>query len=62
MASLIQWLRANKISTNTKKTEIVIFKTQRTNFSKKTKKNLPKYLNFRRSGQKLSLSSNILVL
>ena len=39
MASLVQWLRANKISLNTKKTEIGIFKTQHTNFSKKTNKN-----------------------
>ena len=50
MASLVQWLQANNISLNTKKTEIVIFKTQHTNFSKKTNKNLPKYLNFRISG------------
>ena len=45
MASLVQLLRANKISLITTKTEIVIFKTQHTNFSKKTNKNLPKYLN-----------------
>ena len=56
MASLVQWLRTNKISLKTKKkTEIVIFKTQHTNFSKKTNRNLSKYLNFRISGQKLSL-------
>ena len=33
MASLVQWLQANKILSKTKKTEI--FKTQHTNFSKK---------------------------
>ena len=62
MASLVQWVRANKISLNTKKTEIVIFKTQHTNFSKKTNKNLLKYLNFRTSGRKLSSSNNITYL
>ncbi|MBY0580283.1 MAG: reverse transcriptase family protein, partial [Rickettsiales bacterium] len=62
MASLVQWLRANKISLNTKKTEIIVFKTRKTNFLKKNKKNIPKYLNFRISGQKLSLSSNITYL
>ena len=50
MASLVQWLRENKISLNTKKIEIVIYKTQHTNFSKKPNKTLPKYLNFRISG------------
>ena len=62
MACLVQWLRANKISLNTKKAKIVIFKTQHTNFSKKPSKNLPKYLNFRISGQKLSSSNNITYL
>ena len=36
-----------------------LLKTQHTKFSKKNSKNLPKHLNFRISGQKLSLSSNI---
>ena len=37
MALLVQWLRTNKISLNTEKTEIVLFKTQHTNISKKTR-------------------------
>ena len=53
MPSLVN--NKNKILLNTKKTEIIIFKTQLINFSKKTNKNPPKYLNFRISGQKLSL-------
>ena len=34
LANLVQWLRANKISLNTKKTVLVLFKTPQTNFCK----------------------------
>ena len=43
---LVNWLRANKISLNTKKTELVLFKTK----NKKINKNL----NFRISDQKIT--------
>lgn len=49
LALLVHWLRANKISLNTSKTEIVLFRT--------TRKIITKHLNFRLSGQKLNLSS-----
>ena len=45
LSSLVNWLRANKISLNTKKTEIVIFKSRH--------KQITKNLNFRLSGQKV---------
>ena len=45
---LSDWLRANKISLNAKKTEIILFKTKRKVVSKK--------LNFRLSGQQLELT------
>ena len=41
---IVHWLRANKVSLKTKKTEIVLFRAQKTI----TKKNM----NFRISGQK----------
>ena len=51
LANLVQWLRANKISLNASKTEIILFKNQR--------KNITKNLNFRLSGQKIKLSSHV---
>ena len=49
---LCVWLRANKISLNTKKTEIIIFRS-------KNKATIKKHLNFRLSGQKVNLSSQV---
>ena len=34
LANLVQWLRANKISLNANKTELVLFKTSETRFTK----------------------------
>ena len=48
LSSLVNWLRANKISLNAKKTEIVIFRSRH--------KKVTKQLNFRISGQKISPS------
>ena len=59
LSNLVQWLRANKISLNAKKTVLILFKTPKTKFCKQNKKNLPKYLNFRISGQKLSPAKEI---
>ena len=46
LTHLVHWLRANKISLNASKTELVIFKKQNQGFTK--------HLNFRLSGQKLT--------
>ena len=46
LSSLVKWLRANKISLNANKTELVIFKSKH----KKIRKNI----NFRISGQKIT--------
>jgi hypothetical protein len=51
LASIVQWLRSNKLSLNSKKTEIIIFKSIQTKINK--------YLNFRLSGQKLNLVNSI---
>ena len=51
LSNLVQWLRANKISLNTKKTELVLFKSKRTKITK--------HLNFRISGQKIIPVKNI---
>ena len=51
LALLVQWLRANKISLNTSKTEIVIFRPKH--------KVITKHLNFRVSGQKINLSTTV---
>ena len=51
---LVHWLRANKISLNTAKTQIVLFKNKR--------KEIHKKLNFRLSGKKMSLSSHVTYL
>ena len=48
---LVQWLRANKISLNTSKTEIVIFRSKH--------KIITKHLNFRISGEKIKLPSTV---
>ena len=45
LSLLVQWLRANRISLNTSKTEIILFR-------RKNKK-ITKNLNFRISGQKI---------
>ena len=50
MSLLVQWLRANKISLNSSKTEIVIFRDQRKTITKK--------LNFRLSGQRIHHSTH----
>ena len=51
LVSLTHWLRANKISLNTSKTEIIIFKNKN--------KTIHKNLNFRLSGQKMKLSKHV---
>ena len=51
---LCEWLRANKISLNTKKTEIIIFRSK--------KKEITKHLNFRASGQKIEPSKIVTYL
>ena len=51
LALIIDWLRANKISVNTNKTKVLIYKP-------KTKK-IYKNLNFRISGQKIEISDSI---
>lgn len=54
LALLVHWLRANKISLNASKTEIILFKTKRKPITKK--------LNFRLSGQKLMTSTHAIYL
>ena len=49
LKNLCQWLRANKISLNQGKTEILLFKS--------SQKSITKTLNFRMSGQKVALSN-----
>ena len=51
LALITDWLRANKISLNTSKTKVLIYKPKAT----KIRKNL----NFRISGQKIEISNNI---
>ena len=51
LSSLVNWLRANKISLNTNKTELIIFKSKH--------KILTKHLNFRISGQKITPTNSI---
>ena len=48
---LVQWLRANKISLNTSKTEIVILRPKH--------KIITKHLNFKIKGEKINLSSTV---
>ena len=45
LALICRWLRANKISTNTSKTEIIIIRPKQ--------KHITKHLDFRISGQKI---------
>ena len=47
LKNIVHWLSANKISLNTKKTEIVLFRGQ--------KAIIKKNMNFRISGQKLNI-------
>ena len=51
LALITDWLRENKISLNTSKTKVLIYKP-------KTKK-IYKNLNFRISGQKIEISDSI---
>ena len=46
-----KWLRSNKISLNTSKTEIIIFRPKR--------KTIQKHLNFRISGQQIKTSTHV---
>ena len=48
---LCHWLRANKISLNASKTEIIIFKRKN--------KQIQKHLNFRVSGQKIEITNSV---
>ena len=50
LALLVHWLRANKISLNTSKTDIILFRSKR--------KNISKNLNFRLNGQKLKIKTH----
>ena len=47
----VEWLRANKLSLNTKNTDIIIFKPRT--------KTIMKHLNFRISGQKITLTNQV---
>ena len=51
LALICRWLRANKISLNTSKTEIIIFRPKQ--------KQITKHLNFRISGQKINTCSKV---
>ena len=48
---IVQWLRANKISLNADKTELVIFSPKR--------KQITKHLNFHISSQKIEISNRV---
>ena len=48
---LCHWLRANKISLNASKTEIIIFKRKN--------KQIQKHLNFRVSGQTIEITNSV---
>ena len=47
LKNIVHWLRANEISLNTKKTDIVLFRTQKIMIKEK--------MNFRISGQKINI-------
>ena len=49
LALLVQWLRSNKISLNTSKTEILLFRPKR--------KTITKHLNIRMSGERIKTST-----
>ena len=51
LALICRWLRANKISLNTSKTEIIIFRPKQ--------KQITKHLNFRISGHKINTCSKV---
>ena len=51
LSLFVQWLRSNKISLNTSKTEILIFRPKG--------KSITKQLNFRISGEKINTSSTV---
>ena len=51
LALITHWLRSNKISLNTSKTEIIIFRSKR--------KEIKKLLNFRLNGQKIPISTKV---
>ena len=51
LALICWWLRANKISLNTSKTEIIVFRPKQ--------KQMTKQLNFRISGQKINVCSKV---
>ena len=51
LALLVQWFEANKVSLNTSKTEIVVFRPKH--------KIITKHLNFRMRGEKINLSSTV---
>ena len=48
---IVEWVRANKLSLNVNKTEIIIFKSKN--------KTITKHLNFRISGQKIKPSNQV---
>ena len=51
LSLICHWLRANKISLNTSKTKIIIFRPR--------KKQITKHLNFRISGKKINTCNNV---
>ena len=51
LSLICHWLRANKISLNASKTEIIIYRPR--------KKQITKHLNFRISGQKINICRNV---
>ena len=51
LALLFQWLRSNKISLNTSKTDILLFRPKG--------KTITKHLNFRRSGERIKTSTTV---
>ena len=51
LALLVQWLRANKVSLNTSKTEILLFRPKG--------KTITKHLNFRISGERIKTSTTV---
>ena len=51
LALLVQWLRSNKISLNTSKTEILLFRPKG--------KTITKHLNFRISGERIKTSTTV---
>ena len=51
LALLVQWLRSNKISLNTSKTEILLFRPK--------EKIITKHLNYRLSGERIKTSTTV---